>query len=89
MVSTSQGLSLDGIEEHKCKCTESNVNWDRLAKQMSDEPETIGLIDIDWLLFDVLILKAECLASPKLLSYCQHLEDQLFRLKNKEAQLEV
>lgn len=71
--------------------TTEYVNWDELRKDITEEdaPEKISSIDVDWLLFDVLILKAECLANPKLLEYCQHLEDQLFRLKNKEAQLEV
>ena len=68
---------------------DDNVDWNKLRKNMQEEPEEISRIDINWLLFDVLILKAECLANQKLLSYCQHLEDQLFKLKNKEATLEV
>lgn len=69
--------------------TTSNLSWNESKMHKNNEPETLGQIDIDWLLFDVLILKAECLANKKLLSYCQHLEDQLFKLKNKEAILEV
>lgn len=77
-------------KEHVCNC-ENGVDWDKLAKQMKEEDtiEEISEINIDWLLFDVIILKAECLNNQKLLSYCQHLEDQLFRLKNKEAELKV
>lgn len=44
-------------------------------------------IPIDNLIYDVLILKAECLRDKKLLGYCSYLEKQLFKIKNGEAKI--
>lgn len=44
-------------------------------------------LNIDYILYDVLILKAECLNNPKLLSYCESIERKLFKIKNGEAVL--
>lgn len=86
----TNNLTLNEVKEHTDKCTETGVDWTKFKKDIQEElAETNSVIDVDWLIYDVLILKAECLANKKLLSYCQHLEDQLFRLKNKEAKLEV
>ena len=79
------------LKQHTCNCTckDMGVDCEAYEKEMKEEPEAISCIEVDWLIFDVLILKAECLANPKLLEYCQHLEDQLFKLKNREAVLGV
>lgn len=54
---------------------------------VSEEKNTIEEIPIDYLLHDVLILKAECLRDRKLLGYCEYLEKQLFKVKNGEAKI--
>ena len=51
--------------------------------------DTIEEIPIDYLLHDIIILKAECLRDQKLLGYCEYLEKQLFKIKNGEAKIKV
>lgn len=70
------GTEIDGKAEAE-KALKEAFNTDKLE------------IDIDWLIYDVLILKAECLANEKLLEYCNSLEERLFQLKYGEARLSV
>ena len=52
------------------------------------KPETEE-IDIDFLIFDVMIIKAESLKNRKLYDYADYLEKQLLKLKNREAKLDL
>ena len=47
----------------------------------------IEFIDIDFLLHDVLIIKAESLKSDKVFGYADYLEKQLLKIKRRQAQL--
>ena len=51
--------------------------------------ETTEEIDIDFLLQDVLIIKAESLKDRKIYSYADYLEKQLMKIKNREAVLDL
>lgn len=42
-------------------------------------------IDIDYLIHDVMIIKAESLKDRKIFNYACYLEKQLIKIKNKEA----
>ena len=56
---------------------------------MNEKSEEIEEIDIDFLLQDVLIIKAESLKSRKIYSYAAYLEKQLMKIKNREAVLDL
>ena len=45
-------------------------------------------IDIDYLLHDIMIIKAESLKSNKIFGYADYLEKQLMKIKNGDAILE-
>lgn len=51
--------------------------------------EEVGVIDIDFLIHDVLIIKAESLKDKKIFGYADYLEKQLMKIKRKEAILEL
>lgn len=53
---------------------------------MNEEKEQI---DIDFLLQDVMIIKADCLKNRKLFHYASYLEKQLLKVKNREACLDL
>ena len=56
----------------------------------SAEPlEDIEKIDIDFLLQDIMIIKAESLKSRKIFNYAAYLEKQLMKIKNREATLDL
>ena len=46
-------------------------------------------IDIDFLLQDIMIIKAESLKSRKIYKYAEFLEKQLLKVKNREAVLDL
>lgn len=46
-------------------------------------------IDIDYLISDVLIIKAESLKDRKIYKYAEYLEMQLMKIKNREATLDL
>lgn len=46
-------------------------------------------ISIDFLLHDVMIIKAESLKDRKLFNYASYLEKQLLKIKNREATLDL
>ena len=63
---------------------------DKFANLLKEAAEgTIEYIPIDYLLHDILILKAECLGDHKLLGYCEYLEKQLIKVKKGEAKIKV
>ena len=49
--------------------------------------DEIEFIDIDFLLHDVLIIKAESLKSDKIFGYADYLEKQLLKVKRRQAQI--
>ena len=46
-------------------------------------------IDIDYILHDVMIIKAESLKDRKIFNYASYLEKQLLKIKNREATLDL
>lgn len=46
-------------------------------------------IDIDYLIHDVLIIKAESLKDRKIFNYADYLEKQLMKIKNRDAVLDL
>ena len=46
-------------------------------------------IDINFLLHDVMIIKAESLNDRKIFNYASYLEKQLMKIKNREAVLDI
>ena len=46
-------------------------------------------IDIDFLLSDVMIIKAESVKERKIFKYAEYLEKQLLKIKNREAVLDL
>lgn len=50
--------------------------------------EEIENIDIDHLISDVLIIKAESVKDNKIFNYADYLEKQLLKIKRKQAKLE-
>ena len=56
-----------------------------------DEPKPIKIeeISIDYLLHDVMIIKAESLKDRKIFNYASYLEKQLLKIKNREATLDL
>lgn len=51
--------------------------------------ENTEIIDINFLLHDVMIIKAESLKDRKIFNYACYLEKQLIKIKNKEAILDL
>ena len=51
--------------------------------------QDIEEIDIDFLLQDIMIIKAERLKSRKIYKYAEYLEKQLLKVKNREAVLDL
>ena len=51
------------------------------------KPAEVEKIDIDFLLSDVMIIKAESLKDRKIFNYASYLEKQLLKIKNREAVL--
>lgn len=52
-------------------------------------PKETEQIDIDFLLSDVMIIKAESLKDRKIFKYAEYLERQLLIIKNIEAVLDL
>ncbi len=66
----------------------------RMNNLTVNEPQTakseeIEEIDIDFLLSDVMIIKAESLKDRKIFNYASYLEKQLLKIKNREATLDL
>lgn len=62
---------------------------DTINRIFNDKEKEIEQIDIDFLLQDIIIIKAESLKDRKIFSYADYLEKQLLKIKRKEAVLEV
>lgn len=60
-----------------------------LNSMFTDDEKEIEQIDIDYLLHDVMIIKAESLKSNKIFRYADYLEKQLLKIKRKEARLNI
>ena len=56
---------------------------------MTEQVTKIEIIDIDFLLQDIMIIKAECLKDRKIFHYAEYLEKQLLKIKNREADLDL
>ena len=56
---------------------------------MNKNEKDIEAIDIDFILHDVMIIKAESLKSQKIFKYAEYLEKQLLKIKRKEAVLDL
>lgn len=55
----------------------------------SKQVQPIESIDINFLLHDVMIIKAESLNDRKIFKYAEYLEKQLMKIKNQEAKLDL
>lgn len=53
------------------------------------QEKEIEQIDIDFLLHDIIIIKAESLKYNKIFNYADYLEKQLLKIKRKEAELQL
>lgn len=56
---------------------------------MNNKQKEMEEINIDFLIHDVLIIKAESLRCRKIYNYADYLEKQLMKIKNREATLEL
>ncbi len=56
---------------------------------MTKLTEDMECIDIDYLISDILIIKAESVKDRKIFKYADYLEKQLLKIKNKKAVLEI
>ncbi|DBA59577.1 TPA_asm: hypothetical protein CBHJFHIM_00016 [Methanobrevibacter gottschalkii virus vir075] len=56
---------------------------------LESKPLVSEKIEIDFLISDVLIIKAESLKDRKIFKYAEYLEKQLMKLKNREAVLDL
>lgn len=61
----------------------------RISSTMNIKKEAeIESIDIDHIISDVLIIKAESVKDKKIFNYADYLEKQLLKIKRKQAVLE-
>lgn len=60
-----------------------------LNRIFGNDEKAIEQIDIDFLLHDIIIIKAESLKDRKIFGYADYLEKQLLKIKRKEAVLEI
>lgn len=60
-----------------------------LMKDEKYEPTTQEEVHIDYLLYDVLIIKAESIRNEKAFQFADYLEKQLLGLKNGDKVLEL
>lgn len=56
---------------------------------MNNKQKEMEEINIDFLIQDVLIIKAESLRCRKIYNYADYLEKQLMKIKNREATLDL
>ena len=56
---------------------------------MNEPKEKTEQIAIDFIIHDVLIIKAESLRDRKIYKYADYLEKQLMKIKNREAELDL
>ena len=60
-----------------------------ISKCLTTSEEDVEEIDIDYLIHDVLIIKAESLKDNKIYGYANYLERQLMKIKRKDAVLKL
>lgn len=60
-----------------------------LNSMFNDDEKEIEQIDIDHLLYDVMIIKAESLKNRKIFKYAEYLEKKLLNIKNNDAKLDL
>lgn len=60
-----------------------------ISKCLTTPEEDVEEIDIDYLIHDVLIIKAESLKDNKIYGYANYLEMQLMKIKRKDAVLKL
>lgn len=73
------------------------MNEDEIKKEVenaldeifNENPPKQEQIPIDYLIHDVLIIKAESLKDRKIFNYACYLEKQLLKIKNRESTLEL
>lgn len=89
-----------GLEEQVDELLKENKELKNLIKKVISERvvaypllqelcEDIENIDIDHLISDMLIIKAESVKDKKIFNYADYLEKQLLKIKNKQAVLEL
>lgn len=65
------------------------TNTKSITKKSAVIEKSAETIDIDYLLADVLIIKAESVKDEKIFKYADYLEKQLLKIKRKQAVLEL
>lgn len=65
------------------------LNTNTKSINIPKKEKEIETIDIDFLISDVLIIKAEAVKDKKIFNYADYLEKQLLKIKNKKAKLEL
>lgn len=63
----------------------SNMLLEQMGEKRITKEELAEEIDIDYLIHDVLIIKAESVKNKKVFEYADYLEKQLLKIKRGEA----
>ena len=63
----------------------SNMLIEKMEEKRIPKEELAEEIDIDYLIHDVLIIKAESVKNKKVFEYADYLEKQLLKIKRGEA----
>lgn len=63
----------------------SNMLIEKMEEKRITKEELAEEIDIDYLIHDVLIIKAESVKNKKVFEYADYLEKQLLKIKRGEA----
>ena len=63
----------------------SNMLIEQMEEKRIPKEELAEEIDIDYLIHDVLIIKAESVKNKKVFEYADYLEKQLLKIKRGEA----
>lgn len=63
----------------------SNMLIEQMEEKRITKEEIAEEIDIDYLIHDVLIIKAESVKNKKVFEYADYLEKQLLKIKRGEA----
>ena len=63
----------------------SNMLIEKMEEKRITKEELAEEIDIDYLIHDILIIKAESVKNKKVFEYADYLEKQLLKIKRGEA----
>lgn len=63
----------------------SNMLIEKMEEKRITKEELAEEIDIDYLIHDILIIKAESVKNKKVFEYADYLEKQLLKIKKGEA----